>query len=117
MTTIRQAPPGDEFLDELRAGLPDALARLADSPSNENCAELERILGLVTEAYGRARMAREEKIDTLAPEGDAVGDEFPVSVTPTAVVLTVDRLLRAADLNTFELALWQNIGRYEATGR
>lgn len=102
--------------DELYASLPQALGRLADAPSDESCTELERILGWAAEAYGRARMAREEGTYTPPKEARAAPAEFPVSLTPTAVMLTVDRLLQAANLNTFELALWQNVGRYEMTG-
>lgn len=116
MANSQEARPVEEVSGNLAAGLADVLERLADTPSDESCAEIERVLGWVVEAYGRARMAREEGTYTAAAEGHTTPDEFPVSLTPTAVMLTVDRLLQAANLNTFELALWQNVGRYEVAG-
>ena len=115
MTNSRQLSSAEDSLSELRSCLPRALEVLADSPSDMSRAELERILGLVTEAYGRVCLARENGTYAESQEKDDVPSEFPVHLTATAVMLTVDRLLQGADLNTFELALWQHVGRYEST--
>lgn len=113
----QQLSSTENTVSELRSWLPRALEELADSPSDASRAELERVLGLVTEAYGRVCLARET--GTYADSGkkpekkdDAPG-EFPVPLTATAVMLTIDRLLQGANLNTFELALWQHVGRYD----
>lgn len=109
----QQITSAEAALSELRSCLPQALDALADSPSDASCAELERILGQVTEAYGRVRLARENGTYAGTEDRDGIPPEFPIPLTATAVMIAIDRLLQGANLNTFELALWQHVGRYD----
>jgi hypothetical protein len=83
------------------------LDALAGSASDDSVRALEVVLGRVVEAYGRALALRED--GSVPTSGDAW--PFPVQLPATAVMLTADRLLQAADLDIFELALWHHMGR------
>lgn len=115
MTDSQRTISTEAALSELRSCLPRALEALADSPSDASRTELEQILGQVTEAYGRVRLASENGTYAGTEERDGIPPEFPLPLTATAVMLTIDRLLQGANLNTFELALWQHVGRYDDT--
>ena len=87
------------------------LDALAESATDDSVRALEVVLGRVVAAYGRALARRE---DGTVPESDESANgaqPFPVQLPATAVMLTADRLLQAADLDIFELALWHHMGR------
>jgi hypothetical protein len=86
------------------------LDTLADSASDDSVRALEVVLGRVVEAYGRA-LARREDGTVPALDAPDAPRPFPVQLPATAVMLTADRLLQAADLDIFELALWHHMGR------
>jgi hypothetical protein len=87
------------------------LDALADSASEDSVRALEVVLGRVVEAYGRALQRREDGTVSSEESLDGSARRFPVELGATAVMLTADRLLEAADLDIFELALWHHMGR------
>jgi hypothetical protein len=97
-------PTFDELLDR-------RLQTLGEAASDSSLRALEEVLGRVVEAYGRALLRREDGSVPAADSGDQA-PPFPVELPATAVMLAVDRLLQAADVDIFELALWHHMGRY-----
>lgn len=87
------------------------LDALADSASDDALRTLEVVLGRVVEAYGRALARREDGTVPVPDAPQDVPSPFPVQLPATAVMVTADRLLQAADLDIFELALWHHMGR------
>ena len=77
---------------------------MKETPVTTNCASLQ--LAAAVKAYART-------------VGEAVGNgtQPPAAlppesaVTPTEVMIAVDALLRAADLEVFEVQIWRSLGR------
>lgn len=101
-TRSKRAPAADAFgdlsaaADRLAAGLERALAQGRSDALAEEA--LQRLMAAVCRAY-RAHI-------------DAGRDYLPLpgrsAVAPTDVMVTCGALLRAADLQVFELGMWQS---------
>jgi hypothetical protein len=90
MSIAKQASSAADFVAAVEQAI------LADDPSSVSDEELRRVLSAATKIYA----AKSEAAGRCPSPIDAT------QVTPTEVVTLVSEMLRAADLNVFDLAMW-----------
>ncbi len=108
---MSSSDPGGELESELDAAADTALRAALEALSGEKTdqvsdATVQKLLTAGARLFA-AKVLTEERYFTPFVA------EAPATATATDVVTTVSEMLRQADLNTFDLAMWFNRPRYD----